>query len=64
MKLLQWALFILLLLLLRKLLWCLRWLWRYSRGKELPPPISFLPVRSGRIFEEHLRQTGGHKEEP
>ena len=64
MRLRQWALLILLLLLLlRKLLWCLRWLWRYYHGRELPPPISFLPQRSERIFEEHIRQAGEEKED-
>jgi hypothetical protein len=62
MRLLQWALSILLLLLLRKLLWCLRWLWCWRRGRETPPPIAFLPLRTGRVFEEHVRQAGGERE--
>ena len=43
MKLLQLALLVLLILLLRKLFWCLLWLWRYYHGQETPDPISFLP---------------------
>lgn len=43
-----------LLLLLRKLIWCLRWLWCYYHGREVPEPISFLPQQSGRVFEGHL----------
>jgi len=54
LKLIRLALAVLLLLLLRKLIWCLRWLWCYYHGKEVPEPISFLPRRSGSIFEEHL----------
>ena len=30
---------LLLLVLLRKLCWCLRWLWCRKRGRELPAPI-------------------------
>ena len=56
MKLLQLALLVLLILLLRKLFWCLLWLWRYYHGQETPDPISFLPRRSGMIFDEHVRQ--------
>ena len=48
----------LLLLLLRKLMWCLRWLWCYYHGKETPAPISFLPRRSGETFEGHIRREG------
>ena len=48
------ALAILLVLLLRKLIWCLRWLWCYYHDKAVPEPISFLPRRSGSIFEGHL----------
>lgn len=54
LKVIRLALAILLLLLLRKLLWCLRWLWCYYHDKEVPAPISFLPQRSGSIFEGHL----------
>jgi len=53
-KLINILLFVTLLLLLRKLIWCLRWLWCYYHGKELPEPISFLPQQSGRVFEGHL----------
>lgn len=45
----------LLLLLLRKLIWCLRWLWCYHHGREVPDPISFLPRRSGETFSGHFR---------
>lgn len=47
-----------LLLLLRKLVWCLRWLWCYYHGRETPAPISFLPRRTGEVFEEHIRRDG------
>ena len=50
-----------LLLLLRKLCWCLRWLWCYYHGREVPEPISFLPRRTGEIFDGHIR--GGEEEE-
>ena len=50
-----------LLLLLRKLVWCLRWLWCYYHGREVPDPISFLPRRTGEIFDGHIR--GGEEEE-
>lgn len=63
MELLNLALVAILLLLLRKLFWCLRWLWCYHHGKETPEPISFLPRRSGRTFAEHVDQTGRGKEE-
>ena len=52
---------IVLLLLLRKLIWCLRWLWCYYHGREVPDPISFLPRRTGEIFDGHIR--GGEEEE-
>ena len=48
---------ILLLLLARKLVWCLKWLWCYYHGKETPEPISFLPRRSGETFEGHIQRT-------
>ena len=47
MKLLNILLLVLLLLLVRKLAWCIRWLWCYYHGKETPAPISFLPGRTG-----------------
>lgn len=53
-KLINAALIILLLLLLRKLIWCLRCLWCYYHGKEMPPPITFIPQQSGRVFERHV----------
>ena len=56
MKWLNLGLTVLLLLLLRKLLWCLRWLWCYYHGKEVPAPISFLPQQTGRIFEHHIQE--------
>ena len=46
-----------LLLLLRKLVWCLRWLWCYHHDRETPAPISWFPRRTGEIFEDHIRQT-------
>ena len=48
------ALIIVLLLLVRKLIWCVRWLWCYYHGREVPEPISFLPQQSGRVFDSHL----------
>lgn len=53
-KLVKLALVLVLLLLLRKLLWCLRWLWCYYHGREVPDPITFLPQQSGRLFERHI----------
>ena len=32
---------IVLLLLLRKLIWCLRWLWCWKHDRETPPPIGW-----------------------
>ena len=49
------ALTVILLLLVRKLVWCLRWLWCYHHGQEVPEPISFLPQQSGRVFERHVQ---------
>ena len=54
---------IVLLLLLRKLIWCLRWLWCYYHGKETPAPISFLPGRTGETFVGHIRQARDDKED-
>ena len=54
---------IVLLLLLRKLIWCLRWLWCYYHGRPTPEPISFLPRRSGSVFNGHVDQTGRDQEE-
>ena len=63
MELINLAGIVLLALLLRKLIWCLRWLWCYYRGRRTPAPISFLPRRSGRIFEEHVRRARKENEE-
>ena len=46
----------LLVLLLRKLIWCLRWLWCYYHGRQTPSPIPFLPRRTGVLFSDHVRQ--------
>ena len=61
MELINILLTALLLLLLRKLCWCLRWLWCYYHGREVPDPISFLPRRTGEMFDGHIR--GGEEEE-
>ncbi len=63
MELLNVLLAAILLLLVRKLIWCFRWLWCYRHGRQTPEPISFLPRRSGRTFDEHVDQTGRGKEE-
>ena len=63
MELVNLAGLLLLALLLRKLIWCLRWLWCYYHGKPTPEPISFLPRRSGRTFDEHVRQARAEDEE-
>ena len=57
MELINILLTALLLLLVRKLVWCLKWLWCYYHGKETPEPISFLPRRSGETFEGHIQRT-------
>lgn len=41
MELINLAGIALLALLIRKLVWCLRWLWCYYHGKETPEPVSF-----------------------
>ena len=46
MELINLAGIALLALLIRKLVWCLRWLWCYYHGKETPEPVSFLPRRT------------------
>ena len=56
MELLNILLTALLLLLVRKLVWCLRWLWCWYHGKETPEPISFIPRRSGETFAGHIRK--------
>ena len=43
-----------LLLLGRKLVWCLYWLWCWRHGRETPPPIGWLPGRDGRRFDAHV----------
>ena len=63
MELVNLAGLLLLALLLRKLAWCLRWLWCYYRGQETPAPISFLPRRTGERFDQHVRQAREEKEE-
>lgn len=55
MKLIKIFLLVLLLLLLRKLFWCLKWLWCYHHGQETPDPIPFLPRRTGDTFLGHIR---------
>ncbi len=52
---------VLLILLIRKLIWCFFWLWCFHRGKQTPDPIPFLPRRSGALFSDHVRQA---REEP
>ena len=42
--------------LLRKLIWCLRWLWCRHRGTEPPAEPHGMPHQSGRIFEAHFRE--------
>ena len=63
MELINLAGLLLLAMLLRKLAWCLRWLWCYYRGRETPAPISFLPRRTGERFDQHVRQAREEKEE-
>ena len=46
----------LLALLVRKLIWCFRWLWCHYHGRETPAPIPFLPRRTGKLFSDHVRQ--------
>ena len=57
MELLNILLIALLLLLLRKLIWCLRWLWCYYHGKETLAPIFFFPRRTGEGFQGHIQRT-------
>ena len=56
MELLNLLLAALLLLLLRKLVWCFQWLWCYYHGRETPAPISLFPRRTGETFEGHIRR--------
>ena len=59
----SFLLLVLLILLARKLVWCVRWLWCYYHGRETPDPIPFLPRRAGRNFEEHVRQARAENED-
>lgn len=52
-----------LLLLVRKLVWCLRSLWCLYRGRALPAPISLIPQQSGRVFDRHVAQAVGEETE-
>ena len=63
MKLINILLIALLLLLVRKLAWCLRWLWCYGHGQETPEPISFMPGRTGETFAGHVRQARDNEED-
>ena len=56
MELVNILLVALLLLLVRKLIWCLRWLWCYYHGQETPAPISFFPRRTGETCDGHVYQ--------
>ena len=51
-----------LLVLLRKLAWCMRWLWCYYHGRPTPPPISWIPRRTGEDFDAHVRRAKGEEE--
>ncbi len=62
MKIINLLLGLVLLLLLRKLIWCLRWLWCYYHGRETPENISFLPHQSGDIFKGHMRKRDDEEE--
>ena len=46
-------------LLLRKLIWCLRWLWCWKHDRETPPPIGWLPNRDGGRFAAHVQKRDG-----
>lgn len=61
-KIINIVLVVLLVLLVRKLIWCLRCLWCYYHGKEMPAPITFIPQRSGRVFDRHVADAS--REEP
>ena len=50
---------IVLLLLLRKLIWCLRWLWCWKHDRETPPSIGWLPSRDGGRFDAHVQKFEG-----
>ena len=52
---------IVLLLLLRKLIWCLRWLWCWKHDRETPPPIGkSVTGRADNGFLEKERGPLGH----
>ena len=63
MELVNILLIALLLLLVRKLIWCLRWLWCYYHGRETPAPISFFPRRTGEPFDGHVRRARNGEED-
>ena len=63
MKWLNIGLTLLLALLVRKLVWCLRWLWCYYHGREVPEPISFLPRRTGGTFRGHVDRATAEEQE-
>ena len=54
----------LLMLLVRKLIWCLRWLWCYYHGRPTPEPITFLPRHTRARFREHLKKDADEEERP
>ena len=58
MELINLGLTALLLVLARKLIWCVRWLWCYYHGRPVPPPIAWLPRRSGETIDGHVRSGG------
>ena len=57
------ALVIVLVLLVRRLIWCLRWLWCHYHGQEVPDPIGWLPQQSGRVFARHVQDALGEEDE-
>ena len=59
-RLINALLVVILLLAVRKLIWCLRWLWRWKHGQPLPAPIGWLPSRDGQQFDAHVQR--GDKE--
>ena len=63
MELINILLIALLLLLVRKLAWCLRWLWCYYHSQELPAPIPCFPRPTREIFDGHIRQAQDTTEE-
>ena len=63
MELINLAGIALLALLIRKLVWCLRWLWCYYHGKETPEPGLLPAPAEGETFEERIRQAREQNEE-